>query len=1088
LPKPLALGVLIGIRMKLRRENLIDPQATPVAWGPERLPDGPRHEVRTITGDENDLTRSAEGSAGQIFGRNSALALDVCQNVVDPNPRVISNELLARDTFIPATSLNLVAAAWLQFEVHDWMSHGTNEPDDQFEVALESTDPWSHGRPMLVERTGNEAATTDGGVPSYRNTETHWWDASQVYGSTQVVEDMLRTDAEGTKIPGGKLRLTADDLLPFNPARFPLGHDVNLAGVSGNWWAGLAMMHTLFMREHNAICDRLAAVYPDMSDDDIYDHARLINAAQIAKIHTIEWTPALLTNPTLQTAMNVNWTGLLGPRVKKLLGRINLGEELDGITGSKTYDHGAPYAMTEEFVAVYRMHPLIPDDYSLRRAGNNAALEEKGFDELVGLNVDTVLAEVSMADLFYSFGTSNPGAIVLHNYPNHLRDLARPGQVPIDLATYDIVKCRERGVPRYNDFRRQFHLEPAKTFADFSRDPAIVAELERLYSHPDDVDTMVGLFAEAPPPGMAFSDTAFRVFSLMASRRLKSDRFYTYDYRPEVYTDEGMSWIDETSFSAVLLRHYPELGPALRGVTNAFQPWNVAGQPRAAVAHPVRSREWTRRRGFWNGLATFKYRHQKPSRIPVPTGAARPVQLVPFASRYPEIPIDGVLVGDHVPDDEAEKVKTAFSRLQGLLDHWYPPMEDGLPPVQERAEAALDEAYNQAHRSCFAAPDRSDDRGLGRLAVASPYASYLEAKGAGSFRWDFSLLSRFECHAGLVPLGAIVEFALDDTTGRLDAVNIETALGTAAPGSAAWDAAQRMAMCSITSYTSMIRHFNWLHLTCGGPLAAVTRDHLRAEHPVRRLLWPHVFGTQYSNDIVTPLQMGKGGDFETIFSLTHRGMCDLFEATTDLFDLALINPLTDAARRGVDGARLQAPAQENRSELFAVFTEHARRYLAVYYASDDAVANDQELGAWTAALGAALPHGVDAVMGANATFDGLVSLIATIIYFATVEHEITGSGLWDYQLWNDTSPVRIYEDGRRVPLDLYQRMVNANFNLNVRRVMLLDDFSTMALDAAGADAFKRFRSDLLTLQLELNRTPPQPWRMEPKRLKAKINA
>jgi hypothetical protein len=111
-----------------------------------------------------------------------------------------------------------------------------------------------------------------------------------------------------------------------------------------------------------------------------------------------------------------------------------------------------------------------------------------------------------------------------------------------------------------------------------------------------------------------------------------------------------------------------------------------------------------------------------------------------------------------------------------------------------------------------------------------------------------------------------------------------------------------------------------------------------------------------------------------------------------------------------------------------------------------------------------------------------------VIYFAAVEHEVLGSGLWDYQLWNDTSPVRVYADGRRVPVDVYQRLVNADFNLNVRRTMLLDDFSNLAVDPKGAAAFQEFRRDLNSLQLDLDRTAPQPWRMEPKRLKANINA
>jgi hypothetical protein len=85
---------------------------------------------------------------------------------------------------------------------------------------------------------------------------------------------------------------------------------------------------------------------------------------------------------------------------------------------------------------------------------------------------------------------------------------------------------------------------------------------------------VVGMFAEDLPTGFGFSDTAFRVFILMASRRLKSDRFFTTDWTPEIYTPAGMDWINSTDMSSVLLRHYPDLAPTLRGVKNAFAPWN----------------------------------------------------------------------------------------------------------------------------------------------------------------------------------------------------------------------------------------------------------------------------------------------------------------------------------------------------------------------------------------------------------------------------------------------------------------------------------------------------------------------------------
>jgi hypothetical protein len=99
-------------------------------------------------------------------------------------------------------------------------------------------------------------------------------------------------------------------------------------------------------------------------------------------------------------------------------------------------------------------------------------------------------------------------------------------------------------------------------------------EIRRVYDGDiDRVDTTVGLFAENPPKGFGFSDTAFRIFVLMASRRLNSDRFFTVDYKPEVYTPAGMEWIDNNTMKTVLLRHYPQLEPALRKVDNAFAPW-----------------------------------------------------------------------------------------------------------------------------------------------------------------------------------------------------------------------------------------------------------------------------------------------------------------------------------------------------------------------------------------------------------------------------------------------------------------------------------------------------------------------------------
>jgi hypothetical protein len=82
------------------------------------------------------------------------------------------------------------------------------------------------------------------------------------------------------------------------------------------------------------------------------------------------------------------------------------------------------------------------------------------------------------------------------------------------------------------------------------------------------------MHSEEKPPGFGFSDTAFRIFILMASRRLKSDRFFTTDFRPEVYTPAGFAWVQDNSLRAVLERHVPQLRPHFANIRNVYFPWD----------------------------------------------------------------------------------------------------------------------------------------------------------------------------------------------------------------------------------------------------------------------------------------------------------------------------------------------------------------------------------------------------------------------------------------------------------------------------------------------------------------------------------
>src|SRR3954449_4400699 len=87
-----------------------------------------------------------------------------------------------------------------------------------------------------------------------------------------------------------------------------------------------------------------------------------------------------------------------------------------------------------------------------------------------GPHARDIAERFAMVDLFYSFGTAHPGAIVLRNYPRFLQQFQRPDGRVVDLAATDVTRIRELGVPRYCEFRRLLHLAAPRTFADLTDD------------------------------------------------------------------------------------------------------------------------------------------------------------------------------------------------------------------------------------------------------------------------------------------------------------------------------------------------------------------------------------------------------------------------------------------------------------------------------------------------------------------------------------------------------------------------------------------------------------------------------------------
>jgi hypothetical protein len=580
------LAKLATMRSLLEKDNLWDTYR--VTAPPSFACATSTKNNRQVDGTCNDQAKSWMGSAGARFGRNMNpngwFSQAETTSLMSPSPREVSRILFTRDNFKPVPFLNLLAASWIQFQVHDWFNHSLSSHTFH-QIPLGEDDPltMSGQTVMRIPRTAADPSRVQSEAamgPTYPNEVTHWWDGSQIYGSDAVTANRLRT------FNGGKLKIDDDGLLPAAEDGF------EDTGFRNNWWVGLALMHNLFAREHNAIADKLHQQYPLMTDQELYDKARMITAAVIVKIHTVEWTPAIIPNPTLEVGMNANWYGLnkyLSPKLLTLPAFIPLPYRhvIFGIRGGSRELHKdpqmqteVPFALTEEFVSVYRMHTLLPDEIQISTVdggGQSVATVPLGGSR----NADARALEeqYGSTDLLYSFGIEHPGGLVLNNYPALLQALQVPIAGTMDIGAADVLRDRERGVPRYNEFRRQLHLKPLASIDQLTDDPVLREALKDVYGHDagaiERVDTLVGTLAEGTRPTCyGFGETLFQVFTLMASRRIHGDRFYTSDYTAATYTQVGLDWIDAATFKSVLLRHHPELAQTgLANVTNAFYPW-----------------------------------------------------------------------------------------------------------------------------------------------------------------------------------------------------------------------------------------------------------------------------------------------------------------------------------------------------------------------------------------------------------------------------------------------------------------------------------------------------------------------------------
>lgn len=509
--------------------------------------------------------------------------------------------------------------------------------------------------------------------------------------------------------------------------------------------------------------------------------------------------------------------------------------------------------------------------------------------------------------------------------------------------------------------------------------------------------------------------------------------------------------------------------------------------------------KWVLRKRFWAKWESLRYSLAKPEHIVAPTPNRDLVKVIPMKQAHPSIPMEKVLVFERLPPDESRLGMRILIAVGLWINRLLPEMRTGKGALDRDMDKAMQPGLSPVYVDSYRAPRRpvpfqvDGPTELGLLAVKGPYCLFIERGSEGLLQWDFRHLAGFEHHPGLCSLGLRVIFKQSDDGRQLLADEIQsTEFGTVRPGDAQWSRAVLLATCAATTQLALTRHFNYVHLISGNHWDVAARNCLDSTHPLYRLLWPHIFNSFYTNYGVTRIQLRPDGEFVNMFSFSHPGLMKYFDAMYERYDIRMTDPELDWERRGLAGATFEHAGQQNLSELFKVMHDHARRYVHAYYANDDELRQDADVRKFLQTLDSLIPNGIGSAVLTSPTRDSLARSIGAYLYEGSVIHELAGTALWDYQLWPDRNPTRVYKDGRPIPDFVYQRVINNNFALQLERAPLLADYGEVALDPKGRKLFTQFFADCSQLQVRYdlerwNSAHDRRWRMEPMDLEISMN-
>ena len=493
---------------------------------------GGTQAIRRLDGSDNNPGNRRIGAAGTTLRR--ALPSDYADGRSAlagpdrPNPRAISNAVLAQEDPVPnPDGLSDYLWQWGQFLDHDIDLTDGADPAEPANIPVPAGDmyfdPDATGRSVITFNRSVYADDTGVNGPRQQLNEiSAWIDASMVYGA-----DEDRADALRRRDGSGQLLTSPGGLLPFNLAGLAnaggTGANLFLAGdVRANEQTGLAAMHTLFVREHNRRARELALANPDWDGERLYQEARLWVGALVQQVSYQEFLPALLGPGALppytgyDPALDAGISNAFSTAAYRL-GHSMLSDRILRLDAAGQEHPAGHLALRDAF---FRPARLIDE--------GGIAPVLRGLASQVSQRIDHLLVDEVRNFLF-----------------------GPPGAGGFDLATLNIQRGRDHGLPAYNAAREALGLPRHATFTAVNPDPAVQTRLAAVYASPDEMDLWVGGLAEPAVPGSQVGPLFQRILVDQFRRLRDGDRFW----HERTLDPETLSAVRQTRLSDIIRRN-----------------------------------------------------------------------------------------------------------------------------------------------------------------------------------------------------------------------------------------------------------------------------------------------------------------------------------------------------------------------------------------------------------------------------------------------------------------------------------------------------------------------------------------------------